>query len=367
MILLIITKLFFFHGEGIEFYQIPEKDSTTFYFIYRLNAKEFPSQISKGKKIRCVSVYGEVGYKHDIKGAFWDMDTIKEDSETYAAIKHIKVKRHKNYNIKTTVSTCHLLKRFEKEEKEKDLYPVSSLIPSVGDSMVRFAWYFDTTGYIDVYSLLSDSGLLKIKKAYGASTLREQKVFIRKGWNFIPLNFKGLSPGEYQFVLYIGPYKREVSCSILMGSGWTKEDWELMLMAVRYIFTNQELDSLEHAPINEKRKLWDKYWERRDPTPNSPQNEAYLEFLRRFRYAEEHYRSIFAKTLSDMAIIYITLGPPDEEERHEFEQNVPPYIVWYYYKYNLRFRFEDRFGAGYYELVDPPHYMLDEIMESVRK
>lgn len=367
MILFLVAKLFFFYGEGIEIYQIPQKDSTTFYFVYRLEPDVFPLELAGRKRVRCVSVYTEVKYKNDIIGAFWDKDTILEDSETYSAIKHIRVKRHRKYYIKTTVSTCHLLKRYEKEKKEKDLYPLSSLIPSIRDSIVQFAWYFDTIGYISVYSLISDSGSLSVQKEYGGHPLKNKKIFLKKGWNFIPIHLKGFAPNTYRFTLRVKKYKREVFIPILNGEGWSKKDWRIMIMAVRYIFTPEELDSLDSAPLNEKKKLWDEYWTRRDPTPMTPKNEVYMEFLNRLRYANEHFRSIFKNTLSDMAIIYITLGEPDEEERHEFEQNSPPYIIWYYYKYNLRFLFVDRFNTGDFELVDPPQYKLREIMDSIRK
>ncbi|GEM_PF-3890772 len=367
MILLLFAKLFLFHGEGIEFYQIPQKDSTTFYFIYRLEPVEFPIELSNKRKIRCISLYGEVRGKNDILGAFWDMDTIPADSENYGTIKHIRVRREKKYTVESEVSTCHMLKRFEKKQSEKDLFPVSSLIPSLTDSIVKFAWYFDTTGYIAVYSEISDTGILKTKREYGGPPLKERKVLIKRGWNFIPIDFKGLSPATYRFVLSVKKYRREVLVPVMSGSGWSEKQWKYMIMAVRYIFTREEIDSLENAPLKEKEKLWNKYWARRDPSPATSQNEAYMEFLRRFRYAEEHYRSIFGGALSDMGIIYITLGPPDEVEKHEFEQNSQPYVIWYYYRYNLKFRFEDRFGTGDYELVDPPRYMLDDIMESIRK
>ncbi len=367
MILLLLAKLFLFHGRGIEFYQIPQKDSTTFYFIYRLEPQEFPVELSKTGKIRCISIYGEVKYKNDILGAFWDLDTIPADSENFGAIKRIKVKRNKKYTLKTVVSTCHMLKRFEKEESEKDLFPVSSLIPSLTDSIVKFAWYFDTTGYIAVYSHISDTALVIIQKEYGCPPIKKKKTFIKKGWNFIPLDFRGFSPSTYRFSLVLKEFNREILIPVLMGSGWSEKQWKYMIMAVRFIFTREEIDSLENAPVSEKQKLWDEFWKRRDPTPGTPRNEAYMEFLRRFRYAEEHYKSIFGGALSDMGIIYVTLGPPDEVEKHEFEQNSSPYEIWYYYRYNLKFEFEDRFGTGEYELVNPPRYMLDDIMESIRK
>lgn len=368
MILILLAKIFLFQGEGIEFYQIPEKDSTSFYFIYRLQPREFPTEFTKNnERIRCINVYAEIKYKEDIIGALWIDDTIPADNEYYSSIKRIKVKRCKNYHLKTIISTCHMLRRFEKERSEKDLFPLSSLIPTLSDSVVKFAWYFDTTGYIAVYSNINDSGRVIIQKEYGGSLLKEKSVRIRKGWNFIPFDFRGLSPSTYRFTLILRDYKREVFIPVLMGTGWSQKEWNCMIRAVKYIFTKEEIDSLNKAPLERKQKLWNDFWKRRDPTKGTSENEAYVEFLRRFRYAQDHFQSIFSNTLSDLAVIYITLGPPNEVEKHEFEQNTNPYVIWYYYTYNLKFKFEDKFGTGNYELVDPPKYILSDIMESIIK
>ncbi len=366
MILLLLAKLFFFHGEGIEFYQIPQKDSTFFYFVYRVNAGDFPVELINGVRVRRVVVYGEVSHDKDIKGAFYIEDTIDGDADYYTLIKNLRVKREKKYLLKTILSTSGGLERYVKTEKQKDLYPVSSLIPSVSDSQVKFAWYFDSTGYVAVYSRIEDSGWFEIQSEVGRS-LKRSRIYIGQGWNFIPVKLKGLSPADYRFVLKIHDYTRKVLVPVLLGSGWTEKQWKYMIMAVRYIFTRSEIDSLSNASLSDKKELWNMFWERRDPTPGTPKNEAYMEFLRRFRYAEEHYRSIFGGALSDMGIIYVTLGEPDEVERHDFESDRSPYIIWYYYRYNLKFRFEDSFGTGDYELVDPPRYMLDEIMESIKR
>ena len=366
MILLLLAKLFFFHGEGIEFYQIPQKDSTFFYFVYRVNAQDFPAELVNGSPAKRVIVYGEIASDGDIKAAFYREDTIDCSSDYYTLIKRLRVKREKKYSLKTVLSTSGGLKKYEKTEKQKDLYPISSLIPSVSDSQVKFAWYFDSVGFIAIYSRIKDSGWLNIESEVGRF-LKRKKVYVKNGWNFIPLRLRGLSPADYRFVLKVRSYTREAVVPVLIGSGWTEKQWKYMIMAVRYIFTREEVDSLENASLSDKKKLWDAFWERRDPTPGTSRNEAYIEFLRRFRYAEEHYRSIFGGALSDMGIIYVTLGPPDDVERHDFESDRSPYIIWYYYRYNLKFKFEDAFGTGDYELVDPPRYMLDEIMESIKR
>ncbi len=363
MILFFLARLFFFHSEVIRFYQIPQKDSTIFYFVYRVNANEFPVELAGTTEIRRVIVYGEVSTGGDIKAAFYREDTIDADEEYYTLVENLHVKREKKYYLKTALFTSGGLKRYEKEEKEKDLYPLSSLIPT---EAVRFVWYFDSTGFLTVYSQIEDSGWLIVQSEIG-SLLKRQRVYIKAGWNFIPVELKGLAPGNYRFVLKVRDYTREVIVPVLVGYKWTEKQWRYMIMAVRYIFSREEIDSLETAPLSKKKKLWDAFWKRRDPTPSTPKNEAYITFLRRFRYAEEHYRSIFGGALSDMGIIYVTLGPPDDVERHDFESNSPPYVIWYYYRYNLKFKFMDTFGIGEYELVEPPRYMLDEIMENIRK
>ena len=56
---------------------------------------------------------------------------------------------------------------------------------------------------------------------------------------------------------------------------------------------------------------------------------------------------------SDMGMIYILFGPPDDTQRSFSRGSRDAYETWYYYSINRNFSFEDDNGFGDYKLTTP--------------
>jgi hypothetical protein len=56
---------------------------------------------------------------------------------------------------------------------------------------------------------------------------------------------------------------------------------------------------------------------------------------------------------SDRGMVYITLGPPNNIDRHPFDYDAKPYEIWEYYDMNQQFIFVDETGFGDYRLTTP--------------
>jgi GWxTD domain-containing protein len=96
-----------------------------------------------------------------------------------------------------------------------------------------------------------------------------------------------------------GPYRK-----------WLNED-------VAYIITDEERQAFKRlATDDEKQSFIEQFWLRRDPTPDSAENEFKEEHYRRIAYANERYASGIPGWKSDRGRIYITFGPPAEIESH---------------------------------------------------
>ncbi len=96
-----------------------------------------------------------------------------------------------------------------------------------------------------------------------------------------------------------GPFKR-----------WLKED-------VLYIITGVEKKAFLRFTTGEEREDFiEQFWMRRDPTPDSMENEYKEEHYRRIAYANDRFASGFPGWRTDRGRIYITFGPPDEIEDH---------------------------------------------------
>lgn len=86
---------------------------------------------------------------------------------------------------------------------------------------------------------------------------------------------------------------------------------------VSYIITDEERQAFKRFTTDEERQQFiEQFWLRRDPTPDTEENEFKEEHYRRIAYANERYASGIPGWKSDRGRIYITFGPPDEIESH---------------------------------------------------
>ena len=91
---------------------------------------------------------------------------------------------------------------------------------------------------------------------------------------------------------------------------WLNED-------VAYIITDEERSAFMRLQTDEERETFiENFWLRRDPSPDTVENEFKEEHYRRIAYANEHYASGIPGWKTDRGRIYITYGPPDEIEDH---------------------------------------------------
>ena len=86
---------------------------------------------------------------------------------------------------------------------------------------------------------------------------------------------------------------------------------------VPYIITDEERSAFLQLQTNEEREQFiEAFWQRRDPTPDTVENEFKEEHYRRIAYANERFSSGIPGWRTDRGRIYIMWGPPDEIESH---------------------------------------------------
>ena len=91
---------------------------------------------------------------------------------------------------------------------------------------------------------------------------------------------------------------------------WLDED-------VRWIITDQEKKAFMQLSNDEERdKFIEAFWDRRNPNPDSEDNEFKDEHYRRIEYANEHFAAGVQGWRTDRGRMYIVYGPPDEIESH---------------------------------------------------
>jgi GWxTD domain-containing protein len=91
---------------------------------------------------------------------------------------------------------------------------------------------------------------------------------------------------------------------------WLDED-------VRWIITDQEKSAFMQLSNDEERDQFiEAFWQRRDPTPDTEENEFKEEHYRRIAYANEHFAAGIPGWKTDRGRMYIVFGPPDEIDSH---------------------------------------------------
>jgi GWxTD domain-containing protein len=84
-----------------------------------------------------------------------------------------------------------------------------------------------------------------------------------------------------------------------------------------YIITDEERQAFRRLSTDDERERFiEQFWLRRDPTPDTVENEYREEHYRRITYANEHYASGLPGWKSDRGRIYIKYGAPDEIDPH---------------------------------------------------
>ena len=86
---------------------------------------------------------------------------------------------------------------------------------------------------------------------------------------------------------------------------------------VRWIISDEERKAFMNLSNDEERdKFIEAFWDRRNPNPDSEDNEFKDEHYRRIEYANEHFAAGVQGWRTDRGRIYIVFGPPDEIESH---------------------------------------------------
>lgn len=132
--------------------------------------------------------------------------------------------------------------------------------------------------------------------------------------------------------------------------GKTLADLEQAIRQLRYVATQEQIDSIMQAPtLNEKRRRFEAFWTALDPTPGTLRNEAFEEYYDRIAQANRLFRSYTEGWLTDRGMVYVIFGPP--LRREQFQSDGRQYERWIYS--DQEFLFVDYTGFEDYRLLTP--------------
>lgn len=161
-----------------------------------------------------------------------------------------------------------------------------------------------------------------------------------------------------------------------------------------FILTSEQRRTIKGLQSQEDiDKFLETFWQQRDPTPGTAENELKDEYYKRLEYARLHYvNSGVWRNLDDRLRVFLIYGPPDQIDYHPFVNTAINNIgapmkdveIWVYdrasdgahtptifdniYPGQQKFIFADRRGLGIYqqvysteqgEIIDPRAFLFN--------
>lgn len=157
-----------------------------------------------------------------------------------------------------------------------------------------FAFRWQVLVGISAAALVAATLIAQDQKSSSSSSSSDDQTVAK------PLTKKQLAKKQKELEKELaGPWKK-----------WLNED-------VVYIITDEEKRAFKQLKTDEERQQFvEQFWLRRDPTPDTEENEFKEEHYRRIAYANDHYASGIPGWKTDRGMIYIKYGPPDEIDSH---------------------------------------------------
>jgi GWxTD domain-containing protein len=156
--------------------------------------------------------------------------------------------------------------------------------------------------------------------------------------------------------------KKEVSKEKIYNDWMTKE--------VAYIITKEEKEAYKKLTTDDERENFiENFWRRRDPNPDTEENEYREEYHERIAYANDHFTSGIPGWKTDRGRIYIAHGKPDSIESHpaggQYDRpsyegggstSTYPFETWFYRHLEgvgsgVEIEFVDPTGTGEYRIA----------------
>ena len=198
----------------------------------------------------------------------------------------------------------------------------------------------------------------------------DQKTVIERSGKFTPVSIKlpnaDLSHGRYQIRIEVKGDGQKAVAERPISLHWegipaTVADLDEAVEQLRYIAKKDEVSKMKDAPSEKRRQVFLEFWRSKDPTPGTDENELMNQYYERIQYANHNFGSFSTGWKSDMGMVYVIFGPPNDIERNPYNlttnifagRTVKAYEIWNYYEYNRQFVFIDELGYGDYRLYYP--------------
>lgn len=303
---------------------------------------------------------GKYNVVSDIKDEF--------SGKNYKREREVTVIDFRKYNL--SLSGILLLSQIEEIDNRYKITPFIS--DNIGAINSDFFAFFEIYNNSNQKKIELGFRLLQGDEIILEGELKEKLLVAGVNQGFLRVDASKLNlSGEYllQVIAYdSGTEKQNIDKAIAITQrsikhretlvSFLEADVNKAIKMLRYIATDDEIDKMMKLKSEDlKREKLSLFWKELDPTPNTVYNEAMNEYYQRIKYANEQFKSYTEGWLTDMGMVYVVLGPPNQVERQSSMGNNIEYRLWQYSN-NRTFLFADKNGFGNFRLERP--YLFNE-------
>jgi GWxTD domain-containing protein len=185
-------------------------------------------------------------------------------------------------------------------------------------------------GYYEIYDAVPPPGGRSyrvrslIVSASGDTTIAgEDSLHVTEGtaWpHAVSVDVSGLDAGHYRLVLQIreeGKTAPAASTSSEFDVLWSEDSWraeaaDFYDVAASVLLSTEEAGEFRKLSMGDKEVRIERAWREADPSPETADNEARLEFHQRIQVANSRYTIYTPGMFTDRGRVYIRYGEPDD-------------------------------------------------------
>jgi GWxTD domain-containing protein len=302
----------------------------------------------------------------DVLPGRYFISTVLRDNETKISKRLLRQITVPDYSLNpVALSDIMLISRLTQTGEKMNLVP--SVTANVGDIADAFHIFFEAYSDTTMDSVQVEARVFDEKKDLKLTADTTYNLRPGKTQIFMKIDHLSLPVGDYK--LFVNAYTPEEAAAeepaslastsrtfIVRWSGMPKtiKDLDLAIDQAQYIAKDNEVSYIKDASTSEeKQRRFLEFWKSRDPNPNTPRNEKMEKYYERVEYANKHFTHYIDGWRTDMGMVFIMFGSPNNVDRHPFDIDAKPYEVWSYYQLNYSFVFVDQTGFGDYRLTTP--------------
>lgn len=306
------------------------------------------------------------------KGTYKIMLKLKDLATDRLTIKEKKVKLHKLFKSRPTLSKVEFAQAFQDQTDSGSVFSKGNIlvVPSVHRvygslENDRVVFYYEIyRGKDELEKVVVETKVRHHRKGMLYRDTLHLDLDQPRHRRLQEISLASFLPGFYEVEITLRGRRNKPLARLdddftisWSQEGMIRNDWKAVVQQLALFSEDVDRGDLDDLTTFEARQAaFDQFWDERDPSDGTPENEAKVTFYHRVRIANDRFGVMRRDGWrSDRGRIFIRYGEPDYLLEEPFALDRQPYQVWTYTRLSpVRvFYFIDKSNDGDYRLQYP--------------